>query len=146
MDPRRVRSITLVKEIVRDERSAQLTHFDALDTKAGVILGFAGALVALSPSGRSILVGLGKLGALMSAFFAISTFWPRRFWNLDVRAARDEYLAVDPRFAELRILDTEILIAKLNDGTLAKRGRQLKVAMAALGIAALLVGLGTWLH
>ena len=63
MDPRRVRSITLVKEIVRDERSAQLAHFDALDTKAGVILGFAGVLVALSPSGRSIWVGLGKLGA-----------------------------------------------------------------------------------
>ena len=95
MDPRRVRSIALVKEIVRDERTAQLTHFDALDTKAGVIPGFAGALVALSPSGCSIPVGLGKLGALMSAFFAISTFWPRRFWNRDVRAARDEYLAVE---------------------------------------------------
>ena len=95
---------------------------------------------------RRVVFALGKLGALVSAFFAIATFWPRRFWNLDVRAARDEYLAVDPRFAELRILDTEILISKLNDETLARRGRQLKVAMLALGVAALLVGLGSWLH
>ena len=141
-----MRSLGLVKEIVRDERAAQLTHFDALDTKAGVILGFAGALVALSPSGRSIPVGLGKLAALMSAILAISTFWPRRFWNLDVRAVRDEYLAVDPRFAELRILDTQIAIAKRNDGALARRGGQLKAAMVALGVSAFFVGLGTWLH
>jgi hypothetical protein len=146
MDPQRVRSLALVKEVVRDERAAQLTHFDALDTKAGVILGFAGALIALSPSGRSLLVGAGKLSALASAYFAISTFWPRRFWNLDVLAVRDDYLAVDPRFAEVRVLDTMIAIAKRNDETLARRGRQLKAAMAGLGLAALLVGLGTWLH
>ncbi|MDP9297450.1 MAG: hypothetical protein M3O98_02105, partial [Actinomycetota bacterium] len=110
------------------------------------ILGFAGAVIALSPTGRSLLIGAGKMSALVSAFFAISTFWPRRFWNLDVRAIRDSYLAADPRFAEVRLLDTMIAIAKRNEATLAKRGRQLKTAMSALGIAALLVGVGTWLH
>lgn len=34
MEPQRVRSLELVREVVRDERAAQLTHFDALDTKA----------------------------------------------------------------------------------------------------------------
>lgn len=91
-------------------------------------------------------MGAGKVSALASAYFAISTFWPRRFWNLDVLAVRDDYLAVDPRFAEVRVLDTMIAIAKKNDQTLARRGRQLKAAMSALGLAALLVALGTWLH
>ena len=52
---------------------------------------------------------------------------------------------VTPPFAELRVLDTMIAIAKRNDETLSRRGRQLKMAMSALGLAALLVGLGTWL-
>ncbi|MGH2596912.1 MAG: hypothetical protein ACRDH7_13220 [Actinomycetota bacterium] len=146
MDPDRVRSLGLVKEVVRDERAAQLSHFDALDTKAGIILGFAGALIALSPSGRSVIIGIGKVSALASAIFAIATFWPRRFWNVDVRSLRDDYLAVEPHLAEVRVLDTMIAIAKQNDETLARRGRQLKVSMSALGMAAFLVGLGTWLH
>ncbi len=78
MDPKRVRSLDLVKEVVRDERAAQLSHFDALDTKAGIILGFAGALIVLSPSGRSVIIGIGKVSALASDVAAIATFWPRR--------------------------------------------------------------------
>ncbi|MGB8361963.1 MAG: hypothetical protein WCE80_11260, partial [Acidimicrobiia bacterium] len=35
-------------EINRSERIAQLSHFDSLDTKAGLVLGFAGVLIAVA--------------------------------------------------------------------------------------------------
>lgn len=47
---RKLPSIEIVLEEVRFEREAQLQHFDSLDAKAGILLGFAGALVALAPS------------------------------------------------------------------------------------------------
>jgi hypothetical protein len=45
--PRGTTSLEIVLEEARAERAAQLQHFDALDAKAGVLLGFSAALVAL---------------------------------------------------------------------------------------------------
>jgi hypothetical protein len=42
-----IRSLDLLVDEVRVEREAQLRHFDALDQKAGIVLGFAGVLVVL---------------------------------------------------------------------------------------------------
>ncbi len=47
---RGISAIDIVADEVRSERAAQLGHFDAVETKAGVLLGFAGAITALSPS------------------------------------------------------------------------------------------------
>jgi hypothetical protein len=145
MDAQRVRSLELVERVVRDERAAQLDHFDALDMKAGVILGFAGAIIALSSPAATATTIVGKALAIVSAGFTIGTFWPRRFWTMDVLALRDGYLAADPAFTRLRILDTMIATARENDRTLALRGRTLKAAMVALAVAAVLIGTGSWL-
>src|SRR3970040_1572077 len=40
-------SLDLLIEIHQSERNAQLSHFDSLDTKAGLVLGFAGVLIGL---------------------------------------------------------------------------------------------------
>jgi hypothetical protein len=40
-------SLDLLIEINQSERDAQLSHFDSLDTKAGLVLGFAGVLIGL---------------------------------------------------------------------------------------------------
>jgi len=145
VDPKSLRSLEFVEQVVHDERTAQLSHLDALDTKAGVILGFAGAIVALSPSAASLWTALGKASAIVSAYFSIATFWPRRFWTLDVRALRERYLAAEPMFTRIHVLDTMIATARRNDETLARRGRQLKAAMIGLGLATLLIGVGGWL-
>ncbi len=41
---RGVKSIDIVLDEVRRERGAQGRHFDAIDTKAGIVLAFAGRL------------------------------------------------------------------------------------------------------
>lgn len=43
-------SLALIHDEVRAERDAQLRHADALDAKAGIIVGFSGVIVAIGAS------------------------------------------------------------------------------------------------
>ena len=85
-----VRSLDVVEEIVRREREAQLRHWDALDAKAGVMLGFAGALAALAPADLNALVDGGRITAVVGALVALWAFWPREELavTLDRKASR----------------------------------------------------------
>jgi hypothetical protein len=58
------RSLEVVAAEVQTEREAQLRHFDALDSKAGVMLGFAGALAALAPAAFNAVVDVGRAVAV----------------------------------------------------------------------------------
>ena len=68
---------------------------------------------------------------------------PRTFPVTELRPLRDLYLGADPRFTELRLLDTHIEIAGLAHTRLLKKASRLKLAMMTLAVAALLVGTGT---
>jgi hypothetical protein len=61
------RSLDVILEEVRVEREAQLQHFDSLDAKAGIVLGFAGALVALAPRNVNWVVDMGRFVAIVGA-------------------------------------------------------------------------------
>jgi hypothetical protein len=136
--PDRVRSLDIVFDEVRAERDHQLQYFDALDQKAGIVLGFAGALVALAPPRPDLLLIVGRAAAVLSGFFCLSTFWPRRYWSTDLRPFRDKYLAAEPSFTRLRLLDTKIeMIERI--GTIVRgKALRLKLAMSALAIGVLL--------
>ena len=79
MTPQRLGSLPVLRDEVRFERDAQLRHFDGLDSKAGIILGFAGALAALAPREVNIIVDIGRLSAVLGALMALRAFWPRTF-------------------------------------------------------------------
>jgi len=136
------RSLGALIEEVRIEREFQLRHFDAVDAKAGIILGFAGALVAFAPSGHFLLQAT-RYVASVSAVLALWTFWPRRFWATNLRPLRDLYLAAEEPFTRLRLLDTQILMVESFGRDLNKKAWRLKLAMAVLALAAVLTALGT---
>lgn len=71
-------SLEVILEEVRIERAAQLQHFDALDAKAGIVLGFSGAVAALAPS-RLVVVGIGRLIVVIAALSAIWASCPELF-------------------------------------------------------------------
>src|SRR5262245_15042852 len=98
-----VRSLAVVEEVVRRERAAQMSHWEALDSKAGVMLAFAGALAALAPAGVNPLVDLGRLSAVAGALIALWAFWPRGYGAIKLRVFRDRYLASEPAFARLHL-------------------------------------------
>jgi hypothetical protein len=123
---------------VRWEREAQLRHFDAMDAKAGVVLGFAGALVALA-SGETLLVQIGRLAAVVSGLLAVWTFWPRKWPGMDLRTLRNLYLGAERSFTELNVLDTQIEMAERAAISMRRKAGRLKAAMSALSLAAVLV-------
>lgn len=74
----------LIQEL-RLQRDAQLRHFEALDTRAGIVLAFAGAIATFSPLGG--LYGLtGRALAIVAALFSLASFIPRGFPVLSVDA------------------------------------------------------------
>jgi len=88
-------SLDLVLEQAHTERAWQLRHFDALDGKSGVLLGFSAALVALAPS-HHLVVGIGRVVAVVAGLVSLSGFWPRGFRAIDLYSLRMRYLAQTP--------------------------------------------------
>jgi hypothetical protein len=137
-----IRSLEVIQSEVRAERTGQLANFDSIDTKAGILLGFAGALVALSRGSSVWPITIGRgLGAL-SGFLSLWTFWPRRFWNTDLRPFRDKYLAAEPAFSNLKLLDTHIEMAERMAEIIRRKATTLRLAMVALALAVLLTAVG----
>ncbi len=141
MRPASIRSLAPILATVRSEREAQLRHFDALDTKAGVILGFAGALVALAPSGNLIVEG-GRAFSLASGLLALWTFWPRSYPVLELRSLRELYLSAEPEFTELHLLDAQVRMAEKGAISLSRKAWRLRYGMTALAIGAVLTAVG----
>lgn len=134
-------SIDVILAETASEREAQLQHFDALDSKAGIALGFAGAIVALTRSGQ-LLVDLGRLVAVLSGLVSLWAFWPRKYDVIDLYKLRQKYLGARPQFAKLLLLDTKIRVIEQTAAVLHTKARRLKIAMTALALAGVLVAVG----
>jgi hypothetical protein len=76
----------------------------------------------------------------------VASFWPRRFWHTDLQELRDSYLAAQPEFTRLRLLDTQILFAERVQRTLVRKAALLKAAMIAMATSILLSAGGLTLH
>ena len=129
----------VVLEEARSEKRAQLVHFEALDSKAGVLLGFAGALVALAPDRADPLIVIGRFMAVVSGMSALASFWPRDFSLTHLRSLRDKYLSSEAAFTRLNLVDATIDQAIQVRGVLMWKARLLKVAMTSLGVAVICV-------
>jgi len=97
-----------MEAVVRRERETRLKHWDALDAKSGVMLGFAGALAALAPIDVNSFVDAGRVAAVAGALIALWAFWPRGYGATKLRAFRERYLAAEPTFARLHLTDSQI--------------------------------------
>ncbi len=142
MAVRGIRSIEVVAHEVRSERAAQLSHFDAIDTKAGVLLGFAGAIVALSSGASWPILAAGRWFAVLAGLFVLGSFWPRKYWTTDLRSLREAYLAAEPAFTQLHLLDSQIVFTERAHRTLERKAVLLKCSMGTLGLAIVALALG----
>jgi hypothetical protein len=138
-------SLDVIIEEARIERAAQLKHFDGLDAKAGLVLGFAGAIVALAPS-RHLVVDLGRAAAVAAGLMALWTFLPRKYELTNVFALREKYLAAEPRFTKLALLDAQISMMSATKKLLELKAARLKLAMAMLALGITLLAVGIPIH
>lgn len=137
----RLPSLDTLLGVIGEERTKQIAHFDALDNKAGIVLGFAGLLITLAPDVPLALLVPALIAAGAAAAFALLAFWPRPHATLQPTPMR-KYLAADDRFTRLRLFDTlEVLVNTISDD-LTIKARRLKRALIALGVAAALFAAG----
>ena len=104
-------SVDLLIQVNQSERQAQLAHFDSLASKAGLVLGFAGVLIALGNSTSSLLGVLSVAGAAGAAVAAAASFWPRGFPSIDASRLGD-YETSELAFTQLTLLDTLEVITR----------------------------------
>ena len=136
-------SLDRLLAVVENERAQQINHFDAIDAKAGVILGFAGALVALVPDVALFFLIPGAVLAGSAALAALSCFYPQGIAaRIQPRQLRDKYLTADERFTALTLLDTQVFMIEQSGRILQGKTRRLQAAMALLAAAVAVLGLG----
>lgn len=130
-------SLDLLIELDQNERQLQLAHFDSLDTKAGLVLGFAGVLIALgNRSGTLAGIGSTTLAAL-AAIASVASFWPRGFASIDPTRLGD-YAGAELAFTQLTVLDTLELMLVETMVRLEMKARRLKWALMSLTAGAVL--------
>jgi len=134
-------SLDLLLDTVRQERAAQLSHFDALDSKAGIVLGFAAALIALSSEVSRWFRDVGVIGLALSAIVAATAFIPRKLPVLDVGELR-AYLRADVDFTRLRLHDTQLSMIQTGSLELKRKARLLKLSVLLLGAGAVTLAAG----
>jgi hypothetical protein len=101
-------SLSVLNEEAGAEIAAQERRADALDSKAGVVLGFAGVLVGLSIDKLDggwghVATGVAGVAALVAAAVV-----PRSYPTLALRHLRERYLMAEEEFTRRRLLDTRI--------------------------------------
>jgi hypothetical protein len=140
-------SLPLLLTTAKEERASQQTHFEALDTKAGLILGFASAAIALTPE-MALLLRIPVLTLLVTAALCAALgFRPRAFPAIEANALR-EYLRADEAFTMLTLHDTMLVMISEGAWELRRKAMWVRRSLLALAsatpilVAGLLVGGG----
>jgi hypothetical protein len=134
-------SLDLLLQTAIQERDKQIAHFDALDTKAGVLLAFDGVLIALSHGIRLAFQLPGIALAAASAVAALAAFWPRKYPVVEPMSLR-QFLTYDLERTRLKLHDTIARTVMLGGEVLRVKIRNLKLALTLLVLAALTFGAG----
>lgn len=131
-------SLPLLSEETKRELDVQERRGDALDSKAGIVIGFAGVLVPLSLANlHGLLAHIGAGLAGVAALASALAFIPRSTPGLSLRALRP-YLTADAAFTELRLLDTRIAMYERTSRILNTKAWLVTAAVTALGAAVIL--------
>lgn len=139
-------TVAALLEVAKWERDAQQSRADALDGKAGVAVGFAGALVALSagpPSNAWIVAG--RVVAVASVVIALGAFVPFAYKEPALRlpALVDRYQGLMVDAANRRLLDLLTGVVDQARRRLRRKAWALNIAAIAFGIAVVLLLVGT---
>jgi hypothetical protein len=140
-------SLDVITAQVASERQTMNAHAESLDTKAGVVLGFAGVLVGLGATAQTVVssdptfkIGLGV--AVAAALLAALAFLPRKYPVVEVLRLRD-FLTASEDETKLTLLDVQIDMVVEAATLVRQKGQRVKTAVALLAIAAALVVVGT---
>ena len=132
---------------LRAQRDVLLRHFEAIDTKAGLLLGFSAALATLTPMSSTIwLSASGRASAISSSLSALAAFAPRRFPSLQPRVLAAE-LTADSHEERVTVLTLFLIDSiKRADAVVRSKARILTASFALILVATALLGAGILFH
>ena len=134
-------------DVVRSEVDLRLReqerHGTAFDTRAGLILGFAGVLIGLARTDPSAIDMAASVTAAAAGLLAGSSLTVRQGMSLDVRALRDGHLRRDATATKLHALDAWLWISTRDEHRLLRKARLLVLAGQLLAVSASLTMGGT---
>ena len=122
-------------------------HAESLDSKAGVVLGFAGVLVGLGATAQvaisdTVVFQVGLSVAVVAATLTAWAFLPRRYPVLEVERLRQSNLTALEAETRLELLDTQIVMVKEAAALVKQKGWRVRTAVGCLAIAAALIVAG----
>ena len=129
-------------EVIERERRMLWTSVDAIDTKAGGVLAFAAAVIAIARDVDSLTAKIGIGVGIAAAFLAMWALFPRRHPYLSPDGLRN-YLGADITLARRQVWVAEAAMVSDLAEILRRKTRRLGVALAALVIAVALIATGT---
>ena len=144
--PQADRSIQSLHVVMDELTRAQTSHEQrraSVETKAGLILGAAGVLVGLKSSEPTVVGIVAQVLAAAAGVLAVSAIWPRAGGALSPMAYRMAYIHKPPGEAQLRALDTHILLLEDDEEKLKKKAAWFKRAAALLALAVVIVTIGS---
>ena len=136
-------SLELIADQIVREREEQSRHFQGLDTKAGIVLGFSGVLIGLGFQTTSVMGVVGLGAAVLASILAVAAFFPRRYPVLETRRLRERYAEAEARFRRVHLLDTQIRMIEETSLLIERKAVRLKVPLLSLSAGGLLFSAGT---
>jgi hypothetical protein len=134
-------SLDLILDEAHRLIDVQLRHFEALDTRSGIVIGFAGTTVALARGGN-IFTSIGRGLAATAALFALLGFVPRWFASIDLRDVRDKYARAEPAVTQAELVSAHLAVSELARREAEAKMRRLGVAAGLLVAAVFFVAIG----
>lgn len=131
-------SVDVVLDLARFEREMQLQQFDAVDAKAGIILGFAGVIIALVASVGYPRVLLYLPVIVLASLAVVTAIWVLRSRKVQRQSPEDSYAwwANEPRGDALwQAYSGEVRTLRANDPIVRRKVRQLRSAWLCLAWA-----------
>lgn len=140
--PESMPSLDLIAGEIRAERDALVRHLDALDAKAGIVLGSAGVVAAIAAQRVSATYGTGLGISVLAALTALAALIPQRLPVWDVDDLR-RYVVAEPVFTTTTMLDSSIDMVRELKLVLELKIDRLRVAALLLGLAVVATAFGT---
>lgn len=128
-------------ELDRAELASQ-QRTQSLDSKAGLILGAAGVIVALTVGHESVLRTVGQALAVVAGITAGRAFFPRPGGAINPQSLLDRYLEQPAQQTRLTLLATRADLYQAGEEALKRKFYWLRwsVALLLLAAAAVLAG------
>ena len=133
-------SVDFLLERAQAERDAQSRLYEGVETKAGVVLGFAGVLVAVGPK-RSGLALAATVLAAVAALAGLGTFLPDRHFDLNLREIRDRYASAALPFTRVALLNAQVRAWERVSSAMAGKNGRLRIGIASLAISVVILSI-----